>query len=53
MVNKTALQECERLERVYKQRWGRKVDLSLLPRAITQELVLHNRVTFCLFQWYL
>ena len=39
MVNETALQECERLERVYKERWGREVDLSLLPRTVTQEML--------------
>jgi len=37
MVNKQALEEIERLEQIYKQRWNTSVDTSLLPRTVTQE----------------
>lgn len=37
MVNKDALIEIEKLEELYKLRWNKEVDHSLLPHSVTQE----------------
>lgn len=37
MVNEAALHEIEKLEKLYKARWHKAVDFSLLPRFVGQE----------------
>lgn len=37
MINKDALIEIEKLEELYKLRWNKEVDYSLLPHSVTQE----------------
>ena len=40
MVNEKALERIRVLEKKYKENWGKDVDYSILPKGITQEMLI-------------
>lgn len=40
MVNEKALERIRVLEKKYKENWGKDVDYSILPKGITQEMLV-------------
>ncbi len=40
MLNPDTLKQINRLCDIYQYRWGKEVDYTVLPRAITQEMLL-------------
>lgn len=39
MVNEKALERIRVLEKKYKEKWGKDVDYTILPKGITQEVL--------------
>lgn len=39
MIDKLALHEIEKLQKIYEKKWGKSLDLSLLPRSVTQDRI--------------
>lgn len=37
MIDELALHEIEKLQKIYEKKWGKSLDLSLLPRSVTQD----------------
>lgn len=40
MVNEKALERIRVLEKKYKENWGKDVDYTILPKGITQEMLV-------------
>lgn len=40
MVNEKALERIRILEKKYKENWGKDVDYTILPKGITQEMLV-------------
>lgn len=47
MVNKKAFERIRVLEKKYKKNWGKDVDYTILPKGITQEMLvtIFERIT--------
>jgi len=47
MVNKKAFERIRVLEKKYKENWGKDVDYTILPKGITQEMLvtIFERIT--------
>lgn len=40
MINEEAMKELEELNRLYEENWGREVDYTIVPRGMTQEMLV-------------
>lgn len=40
VVNEDAMRKIEELNRLYEKNWGREVDYTIVPRGMTQEMLV-------------